>query len=729
MISQTIAAELNVRPDQVSAALELLASGNTVPFIARYRKEATGGLDDGQLRHIETRRAYLSELAERKETVLAAIAEQNALTEELRTRIEECDSKARLEDIYAPYKKRRKTKADVAREAGLEELLEELIASDDVTVAKKYLVEGFATEKEALNGARAILIDRLAMNADLVGEVRETMFEHGTMRSSVVEGQETKGAKFKDYFDFSEPFDTLPSHRILALLRGEAEGVLSLHLDPGEEETYEEIIARHAGLERAGWVKDAMRFGWRTKLLISAGLDVRMRLKERAEEAALEVFATNLRDVLLAAPAGERTTLGLDPGYRNGVKCAVVDATGKVLDTAIVYPHQPQNKWDAAVQTLTGLCTKHAVDLVAVGNGTASRETDRLARELPATAVTVSESGASVYSASEIAAEEFPDMDVSLRGAVSIARRLQDPLAELVKIDPKSIGVGQYQHDINQTRLATTLDAVVEDAVNAVGVDVNTASAPLLARVAGVSGSVAHSIVAHRDEHGAFRSRTALLDVPRLGPKAFEQCAGFLRIPRSANPLDASGVHPESYAVVDRITAATGLSVERLIGNSAALNKLRAEDFADEQYGVPTVSDIIAELDKPGRDPRPEFRTATFHEGVHTPKDLKPGMRLEGTVTNVAAFGAFVDIGVHQDGLVHVSQLADTFVKDPHAVVRSGQVVQVRVLDVDVERNRISLSMRSGEDKPRTKKRQPKKSSKRDLPNSTMAQALRGAGF
>ncbi|HAT6619584.1 TPA: RNA-binding transcriptional accessory protein [Corynebacterium striatum] len=708
-IAATIAAEIGVKESQVETALTLLAEGNTVPFIARYRKEATGGLDDSQLRTIEERATYLRELEELKEAILAAIDEQGKLTDELRAQILACETKARLEDLYLPYKKRRKTKADIAREAGLEELTDKLIENPTANpeeMAGQFLTEGFEDTKKALEGARSIIIDRFALDADLVGDVRERMFSQGTMGASVVAGKEAEGAKFKNYFEFSEPFDRLPSHRILALLRGENEGVLQLNLDAGEDEVYEGMIAERFDLavKDSKWLSDAVHWGWRTKLYISSGLDVRMRLKEIAEEGALKVFATNLRDVLLAAPAGQRATIGLDPGYRNGVKCAVVDSTGKVLDTAIVYPHQPQNQWSQAVNTLATLCAKHSVDLMAIGNGTASRETEKLANEIAdmlkqaggqrPTPVVVSESGASVYSASQLAADEFPDMDVSLRGAVSIARRLQDPLAELVKIDPKAIGVGQYQHDVNQTALARTLDGVVEDAVNGVGVDLNTASVPLLERVAGVNSTIATNIVAYRDENGSFASRKELKKVPRLGPKAFEQAAGFLRINGGTDPLDSSAVHPEAYPVVARIAESTGLGVAELIGNSRVLQKLQPADFADDTFGVPTVTDIIAELDKPGRDPRPEFKTATFKEGVDKVSDLVPGMILEGTVTNVAAFGAFVDVGVHQDGLVHVSAMSNKFISDPHEVVRSGQVVKVKVMEVDVQRQRIGLSLR-----------------------------------
>ena len=711
MIETTIARELGVDQAHVATAVKLLDEGNTVPFIARYRKEATGGLDDAQLRTIEERLTYLRELEDRKKTVLAAIEEQGKLTDDLRALILACDTKARLEDLYLPFKKKRRTKADIAREAGLEPLLDELLSrgADTATAAELaagYVTEGFAEPKDAMNGARAILVERFATDADLVGEVRERVWATGAASARVVEGKEQAGAKYRDYFEHTEPLETMPGHRVLAVLRGETEGILQLGIDAGDDAVYEGMVRTALDLPEGEWIDQAIRFGWRTKLEVSAALDARMRLKERAEAEAVEVFARNLRDLLLAAPAGQRATLGLDPGYRNGVKCAVVDGTGKVLDTVVVYPHQPQNKWDAARDALATLCATHRVELMAVGNGTASRETDQLAREVAdllvkaggarPEPVTVSEAGASVYSASAIAAEEFPDMDVSLRGAVSIARRLQDPLAELVKIDPKSIGVGQYQHDVSQTKLAHSLDAVVEDAVNAVGVEVNTASAPLLGRVAGVSSTVAENIVAYRDDNGAFTSRKELLKVPRLGPKAYEQCAGFLRVRGAANPLDASAVHPESYGVVDRIAAATGLGVAELVGNSRVLAGLDPRDFVDEAagVGVPTVTDIIAELDKPGRDPRPEFRTATFKEGVEKVSDLEPGMILEGTVTNVAGFGAFVDVGVHQDGLVHVSAMSKGYVSDPHDVVKSGEIVTVKVMDVDVERQRIGLSLR-----------------------------------
>jgi uncharacterized protein len=685
-----------------------------VPFIARYRKEITGGLDDSQLRTLDTRLTYLRELEDRRATVLAAIEEQGKLTDDLRAQILACTTKARLEDLYLPFKSTRRTKATIAREAGLEPLVETLLGdctTDPSDLASGYVTEGFADAKAVLTGARAIVLDEIATDADLVGEVRERFFGTGTMAAGVVEGKENspEAQKYRDYFEFSEPFTDLPSHRILALLRGEHEGVLQLNLDPGDDTVYQGMIADARGLAPRGDAADkfraeCVRYGWRTKLQISSGVDVRMRLKEKADAQAVEVFARNLHDLLLAAPAGQRATLGLDPGYAHGVKCAVVDSTGKVLDTAVVYPHQPRNRWSESSDVLARLCARYNVELMAVGNGTASRETEKLAREISDTVsaatgtrptpVVVSEAGASVYSASELAAEEFPDMDVALRGAVSIARRLQDPLAELVKIDPKSIGVGQYQHDVNQVMLAGGLDDVVEDAVNSVGVDVNTASAPLLRRVAGISATVAENIVRYREEHGAFASRRQLGDVPRLGPKAFEQCAGFLRIRGGSDPLDASAVHPEAYPLVRRITDRTGVDVAELIGNTRVLSTVKPADLADATFGVPTVTDVLAELEKPGRDPRPEFRTAALAEGIEKVSDLTPGMVLEGTVTNVAAFGAFVDVGVHQDGLVHVSAMSDKFVEDPHDVVRSGQVVRVKVMEVDVERQRIGLSLR-----------------------------------
>ncbi|AWZ24768.1 RNA-binding transcriptional accessory protein [Rhodococcus pyridinivorans] len=710
-VNQRIAQELDVREDQVAAAVGLLDGGATVPFVARYRKEATGGLDDAQLRTLEERLRYLRELDERRVAILESIEAQGKLDDTLRGQIMLADTKARLEDIYLPFKPKRRTKAQIAREAGHEPVADALIGDPTTDPA------GYTSEQ--LDGARAILVERFAEDADLVGELREAMWTRGKVSSTVRSGKENDGAKFSDYFEFSEPFTQLPSHRILALLRGEKEEVLSLSFDPeidepvpGERTYYEGRIATRFDIADEGraadkWLLDTVRWAWRTKLQMSLSLDIRMRLRQSAEKDAVDVFAANLKDLLLAAPAGTRPTMGLDPGYRTGTKVAVVDATGKVVDHATIYPHQPHNKRDEALAVLAALVTRHGVELIAIGNGTASRETDALAAELVSlakvpglTKIVVSEAGASVYSASEYATKELPDLDVSIRGAVSIARRLQDPLAELVKIDPKSIGVGQYQHDVSETMLARSLGAVVEDAVNAVGVDVNTASVPLLSRVSGITGSLAESIVAHRDQNGPFRARRALEDVPRLGPKAFEQCAGFLRIPNGDDPLDASAVHPEAYPVVRRIVDRTGSSVRELLGNIATLRKLRADEFADDRFGVPTVTDIISELEKPGRDPRPEFKTATFAAGVEKVADLKPGMVLEGVVTNVAAFGAFVDVGVHQDGLVHVSAMSRSFVKDPHDVVRSGEVVKVKVLEVDVARQRIGLTLRLDDEVP-----------------------------
>ncbi|MEV4213445.1 Tex family protein [Micromonospora sp. NPDC049662] len=725
-VHQRIADELGVAERQVRAAVELLDGGATVPFIARYRKEATGLLDDTQLRTLEERLRYLRELDERRAAVLESIRGQGKLDEALEAQIMAADSKSRLEDIYLPYKPKRRTRAQIAREAGLAPLAETLLAdpSQDPKATAAGFVDaekGVADAAAALEGARAILIETFAEDADLIGTLREQMWSRGRLASRVRDGQETAGAKFADYFDFSEPYPKLPSHRILAMFRGEKEGVLDLTMESeeaGEADAvptgptrYEAMIAGRFGVSDAGrpadrWLTDTVRWAWRTRILIHLGADLRMRLWQAAEEEAVRVFATNLRDLLLAAPAGTRPTMGLDPGLRTGVKVAVVDATGKVLATDTIYPHEPRRQWDASIETLARLAGAHDVELIAIGNGTASRETDKLAGDLikrhpqlNLTKVMVSEAGASVYSASAYAAQELPGMDVSLRGAVSIARRLQDPLAELVKIDPRSIGVGQYQHDLSEVKLSRSLDAVVEDCVNAVGVDVNTASAPLLTRVSGIGAGLAENIVLHRDANGPFRSRTELKKVARLGPKAFEQCAGFLRIPGGDDPLDSSSVHPEAYPVVRRILASTGQDLRAVIGRSAILRGLRATDFVDDRFGLPTVTDILAELEKPGRDPRPEFRTATFVEGVEKIGDLTPGMVLEGVVTNVAAFGAFVDVGVHQDGLVHVSAMSRTFVKDPREVVKSGDVVKVRVLDVDVPRKRISLTLRL-EDEP-----------------------------
>ncbi|MBA4865133.1 RNA-binding transcriptional accessory protein [Streptomyces sp. PSKA54] len=775
-IEGRIAEELGVRERQVKAAVELLDGGSTVPFIARYRKEATEMLDDAQLRTLEERLRYLRELEERRTAILDSVREQGKLTEELEAQIRGAETKARLEDIYLPFKPKRRTKAQIAREAGLEPLAEGLLGDPSVepVAAAAAFVDadkGVADPQAALDGARAILTERFSEDADLIGELRERMWTRGRLAAKVREGKEEAGAKFADYFDFAEPFTELPSHRILAMLRGEKEEVLDLVLEPEEPKdepgpsSYEAIIASRFGVAERGrpadkWLVDTVRWAWRTRILVHLGIDLRLRLRTAAEDEAVQVFAANLRDLLLAAPAGTRATLGLDPGFRTGVKVAVVDATGKVVATDVIYPHVPQNKWDEAIAKLARLAKEHAVELIAIGNGTASRETDKLAGELitrhpelKLTKVMVSEAGASVYSASAFASQELPGMDVSLRGAVSIARRLQDPLAELVKIDPKSIGVGQYQHDLSEVKLSRSLDAVVEDCVNGVGVDVNTASAPLLARVSGISSGLAENIVAHRDSNGPFRSRQALKDVARLGPKAYEQCAGFLRIRGGDDPLDSSSVHPEAYPVVRRMVKTTGSDVASLIGNTGVLRSLRADEFVDETFGLPTVTDILRELEKPGRDPRPAFKTATFKEGVEKISDLSSGMVLEGVVTNVAAFGAFVDVGVHQDGLVHVSAMSKTFVKDPRDVVKPGDIVKVKVLDVDIPRKRISLTLRlddeaapassssAGGGRPQRGGRPPQQRGQqgrgggaaRQAPpppaNSAMADALRRAGL
>jgi uncharacterized protein len=715
-VDQRIADELGVAVRRVSAAVELLDGGATVPFIARYRKEATGTLDDAQLRTLEERLHYLRELDERRAAILTEIGTQGKLTDELERQIRAADSKARLEDLYLPYKPKRRTRAQIAREAGLEPLAGLLLANPDKNPQHEAATfvdasKGVADTAQALDGARSILVERFAEDADLLGELREAMAARGTLSSKVREGQEQKGAKFADYFEFSEPFARLPSHRILALFRGEKEEVLDLTLDPGTEDAGNEArIAERFGIGDQGrpgdmWLNAAVHWAWRTRILVHLSVDIRVRLWQTAEDEAVRVFAANLRDLLLAAPAGARTTIGLDPGFRTGVKVAVTDKTGKALGTATIYPHEPHRRWDEAVDVLAKLAKAHHADLIAIGNGTASRETDRLAADLikrhpglNLTKVVVSEAGASVYSASAYASAELPGMDVSLRGAVSIARRLQDPLAELVKIDPKSIGVGQYQHDVAEGKLSHSLDAVVEDCVNAVGVDLNTASQPLLARVSGITGNLAAAIVVRRDTEGPFRTRQQLMTVPRLGPKAFEQCAGFLRIRGGDDPLDASGVHPEAYPVVRRILAVTGSAAGDLIGSSAVLRGLRPEKFTDDRFGLPTVTDILRELEKPGRDPRPAFTTATFAEGIEKIEDLEPGLVLEGVVTNVAAFGAFVDVGVHQDGLVHVSAMSRNFVSDPHTVVKSGDVVRVKVVSVDVPRHRISLTLRLDDD-------------------------------
>lgn len=717
-INQKIAQELGVRAEQVEATVTLLDGGATVPFIARYRKEATGALDDAQLRTLEERLGYLRELEDRRKAILESVREQGKLDAALEASILAADSKARLEDIYLPFKPKRRTKAEIAKEAGLEPLANQLMAepgNDPKVVAEGFInaEKGVADAVAALDGARAILVERFDEDADLIGVLREEMWTNARMASKVRDGKKTEGEKFADYFDFSEPLTKLPSHRILAMFRGEKEEILDLQIQAeaevppaGVPGAYELKIMKRVGiadLKRAGdrWLIDTVRWAWRTKIQVHLNIDLRMRLWNAAETEAVRVFASNLRDLLLAAPAGTRATMGLDPGYRTGVKVAVTDATGKVVDTAVIYPHEPQRQWNESLAILGKLAIKHRVELIAIGNGTASRETDKLAgdlvkglAELKMSKIVVSEAGASVYSASAFASEELPDLDVTLRGAVSIARRLQDPLAELVKIEPKAIGVGQYQHDLGQAKLAKSLDAVVEDCVNAVGVDVNTASAPLLARVSGVGSGLAQSIVAHRDANGPFKSRKALKEVPRLGPKAFEQCAGFLRILGGEDPLDASGVHPEAYPVVRRILAATKSDIKALIGSSEVVRTLKPKDFVDETFGLPTVTDILRELEKPGRDPRPAFKAAVFKEGVEEIKHLQKGMILEGTVTNVAAFGAFVDIGVHQDGLVHISAMSKTFIKDPREVVKPGDIVKVKVLDFEVARKRISLTLR-----------------------------------
>ncbi|EKF9565681.1 TPA: Tex family protein [Vibrio cholerae] len=716
-ICHQIAQELNVRPEQVIAAVTLIDDGNTVPFIARYRKEVTGGLDDTQLRNLDSRLAYLREMDDRRQTILKSIQEQGKLTPELEQAILSADSKNRLEDLYLPYKPKRRTKGQIAIEAGLEPLADTLWTqpnTDPESEAAKYINagKGVADSKAALDGARAIVMERIAEDANLLEKIRQHLNRNAEIVSRVVEGKEQAGEKFKDYFDHCEPISKAPSHRALAMLRGRNEGFLTLTLnaDPELEESArqsycETLIAEHYGIHLSqatadAWRKQVISWAWKIKISMHMETELMSAMKERAEIEAIEVFATNLKDLLMAAPAGPRATLGLDPGLRTGCKVAVVDATGKVLATDTIYPHAPQHQYDRAMQSIALLVKKFNVDLIAIGNGTASRETDAFAADLikrgnlKVQKIMVSEAGASVYSASELAAKEFPNLDVSLRGAVSIARRLQDPLAELVKIDPKSIGVGQYQHDVSQTLLAKRLDAIVEDCVNAVGVDVNTASAALLTRVAGLSAALAQNIVDYRDENGRFESRSALKKVPRLGPKAFEQCAGFLRIMDGKNPLDASAVHPEAYPVVKTIAEKNSKDLKALIGNTEFLRTLRAVDYTDENFGVPTVTDIIKELDKPGRDPRPEFKTATFAEGIHEVSDLEVGMVLEGVVSNVANFGAFVDIGVHQDGLVHISALTDRFISDPREVVKAGDIVKVKVMEVDLQRKRIALSMR-----------------------------------
>jgi len=734
-IEHRIALELGVRPAQVNAAIALLDEGATVPFISRYRKEATDGLDDTQLRNLEERLTYLRDLEERRTAILASIEEQGKLTPELKAEISDAETKQRLEDLYLPYKQKRRTKAQIAREAGIEPLALGLLEDPNLTPddeAEKFINAdaGFADTKAVLDGARQILMEKFAEDAELLGQLREYLKAHGLLRSTVVDGKETEGAKFRDWFDFAEPIASMPSHRALALLRGRNEGFLSVALvldselnedaaKPGPQLTQnpcEQRIAVRFGIKPQNrpadkWLSDTVRWTWKVKVYTHLELELVNELRERAEEEAIRIFGKNLKDLLLAAPAGQHVTMGIDPGIRTGCKIAIVDATGKMLDHATIYPHEPRCDWDGSITTIGRLAAKHHVSLVAIGNGTASRETDKLVQdvmkrypEARLQKIVVSEAGASVYSASEFAAKEFPDLDVSIRGAVSIARRLQDPLAELVKIDPKSIGVGQYQHDVSQTKLARNLDAVVEDCVNAVGVDVNTASVPLLSRISGLSAGLAANIVSYRDANGAFTSREALKKVPRLGDKTFEQAAGFLRVPNGDNPLDSSSVHPEAYPVVEKIIVDLKKPIKEILGDSRALKGLNPSKYTDERFGLPTVQDIFKELEKPGRDPRPEFKTATFAEGVEKVSDLRPGMILEGVVTNVAAFGAFIDIGVHQDGLVHVSALSNTFVKDPHEVVKAGQIVKVKVLEVDLQRQRIALTMRMGDEPPQGKR-------------------------
>jgi uncharacterized protein len=716
-INQRIATGLGVASGQVAAAVELLDEGSTVPFIARYRKEKTGGLDDTQLRKLENRLGYLRDLEDRRATVLKTVEELGKLTPELARLINGAETKVELEDLYAPFKPKRRTKAQIAREAGLEPLANALLNNpslDPETEAARFVDagKGVADVKAALDGARHVLIERIAETAGLVGNLREWLWSDGQLTSGVRKGKSGEGAKFSDYFEFGQRIKDVPSHRALAILRGHNEGILDLGLDmahePGKPHPAEARIKSAFSIADRGrpadaWLGETVHHAWKDKLSGSLHSGLLTRLKERADAEAIAVFSSNLKDLLLAAPAGPRTTMGLDPGIRTGVKVAVVDQTGKVVATTTIYPHEPKRDWQGSLATLAALCMKHKVDIISVGNGTAGRETDKLVAELMGkmpelklTRATVSEAGASVYSASELAAKEFPDLDVSLRGAVSIARRLQDPLAELVKIEPKAIGVGQYQHDVDQSGLARSLDAVVEDCVNSVGIDVNTASVALLAHVSGLNQTLASNIVAFRDENGAFKTRVGLKKVPRLGAKAFEQAAGFLRIMNGKNPLDASAVHPEAYPVVEKIAEVTKRPLKSIMGDRAFLKSLKPAEFADAAFGIPTVTDILAELEKPGRDPRPEFKTATFQEGVEKIADLKPGMQLEGVVTNVAAFGAFVDVGVHQDGLVHISELSDRFVKDPREVVKTGDVVKVRVKDVDVARKRIALTMKSG---------------------------------
>jgi protein Tex len=777
-IEQKIAQEIAAKPEQVRAAVLLLDEGATVPFIARYRKEVTGGLDDTQLRNLEERLRYLRELEERRDAVLASITEQGKLSDELKAQILDADTKARLEDLYLPYKPKRRTKAQIARDAGLQPLAAALRSNPtekpEVLAATYLDVEkGIADIKAALDGARAIVLEEMSENAGLVGELREWLWDRGQIRAKIVVGKENEGAKYRDYFDHVEAIKTIPSHRLLALFRARNEGFLDLDLEPAS--TSARIPSREdqkAGMPRSealrgldqsalsdadqghleaqgriaayfdisdrgrpadAWLLETCRQLWRIKLLLQLTLDLFGRAREAGEDEAIRVFGSNLKDLMLAAPAGHKVVMGLDPGIRTGVKVAIVETTGKVLGTGVIYPHEPKNQWDQSIAYLAAACKQFKIDLISIGNGTASRETDKLAGELmrkhsdlKLAKMVVSEAGASVYSASETAAKEFPEMDVSLRGAVSIARRLQDPLAELVKIDPKAIGVGQYQHDVNQVKLARALDGIVEDCVNGVGVDVNTASAPLLARVAGLTSGVAENLVKYRDANGAFASRAAIRKVPRLGDKAFEQCAGFLRVMSGENPLDASSVHPEAYPVIERIIGDSGRDVKQIIGDIGFLRSLKAEKYTDEKFGLPTVRDILKELEKPGRDPRPQFQAPAFTDGIEDLKDLKPGMILEGRVSNVAAFGAFVDIGVHQDGLVHISALSTTFIKDPRDAVKAGEIVKVKVLEVDLPRKRIALTLRL--DDPIPEARDNGSASPRDIRNSRPQPAQRGFG-
>ncbi len=754
-ISQRIAEELSVKESQVVSAIELLDEGSTVPFISRYRKEVTGGLDDGQLRNLEERLRYLRELDERRETILKSIDSQEKLTPELKKSILAADTKNRLEDLYLPYKVKRRTKAQIAREAGLQPLANALFENHKLNPEKEaeaYINKDVADIKAALDGARQILMEQFAEDADLLQKIRVFLWSNGIIESRVIEGKENEGAKFTDYFEYNEALNKIPSHRALALFRGRNESVLQMSLKVANENELashpcEQIVVQHFNLSDKGeaadkWLLDTVRWAWKIKIFTHLDVELKMKLKSSAEEEAIKVFASNLKDLLLAAPAGPKATIGLDPGLRTGVKVAVVDDTGKLVDFDTIYPHVPKNQWDQSIASIAKLAKKHNVKLISIGNGTGSRETDKLAKEvikkhpeLSLNALVVSEAGASVYSASEFAANEFPDLDVTIRGAISIARRLQDPLAELVKIEPKAIGVGQYQHDVSQVQLARSLDAVVEDCVNAVGVDVNMASAPLLMQVSGLSKSMADNIVAFRDQNGAFKNRKKILDVPRLGPKAYEQAAGFLRIMDGDNPLDRSSVHPEAYPIVEDISSKNNKEIKSIIGDVSFLKKLSANDYTNDQFGVPTVTDILNELEKPGRDPRPEFKTAEFKEGVEELKDLKTDMVLEGVVTNVTNFGAFVDIGVHQDGLVHISALSNTFVKDPREVVKAGDVVKVKVMEIDIKRKRIALTMRLDDDSrnkvsdikkdaPRKNKSRAKQNTSSSVGNSAMADAL-----